>query len=209
MAVTVRPARPGDPAADLLYESARSYYAAFAGDDRRALALLRSIYPYGGHSASFAVCMVAEAGGHVAGVLSAFGAEDAQRYARRFVALSLSRLPPGAWAAMTRHLRAAARVSPPPPPRAWYVDGLAVDPARRREGIAVALLEAAERSAAAEGRSTLALDTGVENAAAQALYEGHGFRRRGESRASDAATALALGGTGFISYAKPVSVGAG
>jgi ribosomal protein S18 acetylase RimI-like enzyme len=209
MAVTVRPARPGDPAAELLQESARSYYAAFAGSDARARALLRSVYPHGGHSASFQVCVVAEDAGRVVGALSGFGAEDAQRYARRFVALSLARLPPGAWPGMTRHLRAAARVSPPPPPRAWYVDGLAVAPASRRRGVAAALLDAAERAAVAAGRTTLALDTGLENDAAQALYQGRGFRWRGESRAPDAATARALGGTGFVSYAKTVAAGRG
>lgn len=202
MAVNVRPARPGDAAAELLHESARSYYAAFAGGDDRARELLRSIYPHVGHSASFAVSLVAECDGQVAGVLAGFGAENGQRYARRFVALSLRRLPVGAWPAVTSHLRAAARVSPRPPARSWYVDGLAVGVQWRRRGIAVALLGAAERAAADAGRSTLALDTGLENEAAQELYEGYGFHRRGESRAPDEATARALGGRGFVSYAK-------
>ena len=40
MDLLVRPARPEDPAVPLLFESAKPYYTAYAGSERRALALL-------------------------------------------------------------------------------------------------------------------------------------------------------------------------
>ena len=202
MAITVRAARPGDPASELLYESAASYYDAFAGGPARARSLLAAVYPHGGHSASYAVCLIAEEDGAVAGVLAAFSAADAGPYARRFVALSARRLPPPAWAGMVRHLRAAAKVSPKPPGGSWYVDGLAVSPHHRRKGVARILLDAAERDGRRAGASLLALDTGFENEGAQALYRGAGFDQRLESAAPDAETAAALGGLGFVSYVK-------
>jgi ribosomal protein S18 acetylase RimI-like enzyme len=204
MAITVRPARPGDPAAALLHASAASYYDAFAGSTARAASLLAYMYPHAGHSAGYDVCVIAERDGEPAAVLAAFAAEDAGRYARRFVSLAMRRLPPGAWPSAIRHLRAASRVGPSPPAGSWYVDGLAVAAAHRRQGIAQVLLEAAADDARRAGARLLALDTGLENQAAQALYAKAGFSVRGETRAADAETAAALGGTGFVSYAKVV-----
>ena len=202
MAITVRPARPGDLAASLLYASAASYYDAFAGGPARAGALITSLFPHAGHSASYEVSRLAERDGEPVGALSAFRAEDAGRYARRFVSLALRRLPPAAWPSAIGHLRAAARVAPTPPAGSWYVDGLAVAPEHQRRGIAQTLLEAAAEDARRAGAGVLALDTGLENDAAQALYARVGFAVRAEVRAPDDATAAALGGSGFVSYAK-------
>lgn len=204
MAITVRPARPGDPAAALLYASAASYYDAFAGGSARAAALLASLFPHSGHSASYEVCRLAERDGEPVGAMAAFPAEDAGRYAHRFVSLALRRLPPAAWPSAIAHLRAAARVAPTPPAGSWYVDGLAVAPGHQRRGIAQTLLEAAADDGRRAGAGVLALDTGLENAAAQALYERAGFAMRAEVRAPDAPTAAALGGSGFLSYEKPL-----
>lgn len=204
MAITVRPAQPGDPAAALLHASAASYYDAFAGSTARAVSLLAFLYPHAGHSAGYDVCLVAERDGELAGAMSAFPAEDAGRYARRFVSLALRRLPPGAWPSAIRHLRAAARVSPNPPAGSWYIDGLAVAPAHRRQGIAGILLDAAGEQARREGAEVLALDTGVENEQAQALYERAGFAAHARTYAPDAETAAALGGRGFVSYVRPL-----
>ena len=204
MAIDVRPARPGDRVAPLLHASAGSYYDAFAGSAARAASLLAFAYPHAGHSASYEVCAIAERDGVPAGVMAAFAAEDAGRYARRFVSLALRRLPPGAWPSALRHLRAASRTAPTPPAGAWYIDALAVAPGHRRRGIAHLLLEVAAEDARRTGARMLALDTGLENEAAQALYARAGFEVRGLTRAPDAETAAALGGSGFISYTKPL-----
>lgn len=202
MAVSVRPARPDDAVAELLYASAHSYYDAFAGGEQRARGLLRRLYPRDGHSASWQVCLVAEVEGAPAGVMAGFPARESPRYSRHFVALAMRHLAPGAWPGAIRHLRAASRVSPQPPEDSWYVDALAVREDWRRRGVGGALLDAAEQAARGAGLPTLALDTGLENDGAQAVYLGRGFRERTRTHAPDPATALALGGVGFVSYVK-------
>jgi ribosomal protein S18 acetylase RimI-like enzyme len=203
MELTVRAARPQDDAAGLLYESARPYYDAYAGDEARARALLAAVYPRTGHAASFEVCLLAEADGALAGVLAGYPVRDGDRLARRFVALTAPRLPPWRWPGLVRHLRAAERVSPRPPAGAWYVDALAVAPGWRRRGVAGRLLAEAEATADRAGLRGVAVDTGLANAPARALYEGYGFREREVRRAPDDGTARAVGGLGFVAYFKP------
>ncbi|HVL97144.1 MAG TPA: GNAT family N-acetyltransferase [Solirubrobacteraceae bacterium] len=201
----VRPARPDDAAAaELLYESAAPYYDAYAGSPARARRLVHSIWPKPGHSASFEIAHVAEVDGRVAGVLSAFPAPDADRLARRFLAISLVRLPAWRWLTIARHLRAASSVMPVPPGDALYVDGLAVRAELRRRGIARELLEHAEQLARQHGCRGVALDTGIENGVARALYAACGFEERDERRARDERVARAVGGPGFVSLFRPL-----
>jgi ribosomal protein S18 acetylase RimI-like enzyme len=203
MELTVRPARPSDAAAGLLYESARPYYDAYAGGEARARALLRAVYPRAGHAASFDVCLVAEAGDAPVGVLAGFPVREGDRLARRFVALTAPRLPPWRWPGLLRHLHAAGIVSPAPPARAWYVDALAVAPGWRRRGVARRLLAEAEAAASRAGLRGVALDTGLANEPARALYEACGFCEREVRRAPDDDIARAVGGPGFVAYFKP------
>jgi ribosomal protein S18 acetylase RimI-like enzyme len=202
MELTVRAARPQDEAAGLLYESAQPYYDAYAGDGARARALLEAVYPRAGHAASFEVCLLAEADGAMAGVLAGYPVRDGDRLARRFVALTAPRLPPWQWPGLLRHLRAAERVSPRPPAGAFYVDALAVAPGWRRKGVARRLLEEAEAAAARAGLRGVAVDTGLANAPARALYAACGFQERDVRRAPDDGTARAVGGSGFVAYFK-------
>ena len=202
MDVVVRAARPDDPADELLFASAAPYYTAYAGGQERARRLLRTLYPRAGHTASWEVCRVAEAHGDIVGVLAAFPSEAGDELARRFVRLTLTHSPPWRVPALFRHLRATAAVAPHPPPGMLYVDALATDPAYRRRGVATALLAAAERVAAEAGRAGVALDTGIENRAARALYERTGYVARGLRPAPDERTARAVGGSGFVGYVK-------
>jgi GNAT superfamily N-acetyltransferase len=203
MEVVVRAARRDDPAHALLFASAAPYYSAYAGGRERARRLLRTLYPRRGHTASWEVCHVAEAGGAVVGVLAAFPSDDGDALARRFVRLTIAHSPPWRLPALFRHLRATAVVSPHPPPGMLYVDALATDPAHLRRGVATALLADAEQRAAEAGLAGLALDTGIENRAARALYERRGFVSRGLRPAPDERTARAVGGSGFVGYVKP------
>jgi ribosomal protein S18 acetylase RimI-like enzyme len=95
-------------------------------------------------------------------------------------------------------------MSPRPPADAWYVDALAVAPAWRRRGVAGALLDEAERRAVDLGLGAVALDTGLDNAPARALYEHEGFMVEEVRRAPSAATARAVGGRGFVAYHRRV-----
>jgi ribosomal protein S18 acetylase RimI-like enzyme len=203
MDIAVRPALPQDACVPLLYASAQPYYDAYAGGGGRAQRLLRAVYPRRGHAASYEWCRVALAGEEIAGVLAGFPVLDADRLARRFVALTFPRLPPWRWPGTLRHLRAAGQLAPRPPRHAFYVDALAVDPRFRRRGVARRLLAEAEAQAAGAGLRGVALDTGLGNAPARALYSAYGFREQEVRRAADDRTARAVGGPGFVSYFKP------
>jgi ribosomal protein S18 acetylase RimI-like enzyme len=202
MTLAVRPATPDDPADDLLYLSAKPYYDAYAGSETRARALLAAVYHRRGHAASFEVCAVAELDGELAGVIAWFPVLEGDERARRFVSLTAPRVPPWRWPALLRHLRAAGHVSPHPPPDALYVDALAVAPAFRRRGVAKAMLARAEEAASAHGLDGIALDTGLQNEPARALYEANGYKAREIRRAPSATIADAIGGPGFVSYLK-------
>jgi ribosomal protein S18 acetylase RimI-like enzyme len=196
----IRPARPDDPAVELLYESARPYYDAYAGGARRARAMLEAVYPHGGHAASFDRCRLALAGDEIVGLLAGFPVREGDRLARRFVRLTVPRLPPWAWPRTLRHLRAAGVLSPNPPADAYYVDALAVAATWRRRGIASALLDDATSNARSAGLSGLALDTGLHNEGARAFYQACGFREREVRRAPTPRAARAIGGPGFVAY---------
>jgi ribosomal protein S18 acetylase RimI-like enzyme len=204
MSLAVRPATPADPADALLYVSAKPYYDAYAGSEARARSLLAAVYRRRGHAASFEVCAVAELDGELAGVIAWFPVGEGDARARRFVSLTAPRVPPWRWPGLLRHLRAAGLVSPHPPPRTLYVDALAVAPGLRRRGVARAMLERAEEAAVAHGLEGVALDTGLHNEPARALYEASGFQPREIRRAPSATVAAAIGGPGFVSYLKPV-----
>jgi ribosomal protein S18 acetylase RimI-like enzyme len=203
MDIAVRPAHPDDACVPLLYASAQPYYDAYAGGSERALRLLDAVYPRRGHAASYELCRVALADGTVAGVLIGFPVLDADRLARRFVQLTLPRVPPWRWPGTLRHLRAAGTLAPRPPQHAFYVDALAVDPRFRRRGVARRLLAEAEAEAARAGLRGVALDTGLANRPARALYAAYGFAERDVRRAADDRVARAVGGPGFVSYFKP------
>src|SRR5512133_3934682 len=111
MELIVRPARPEDAAGALLYESAKPYYDAYAGTEARARRILARVYRRPAHSASWEFCYVAEAEGVVAGFPSRRGEE----LARRFVAITLPRIPVWRWPGLLRHLQAAGHVAPRPP----------------------------------------------------------------------------------------------
>jgi ribosomal protein S18 acetylase RimI-like enzyme len=202
MSLAVRPATTDDPADALLYLSAKPYYDAYAGSEARARSLLAAVYRRRGHAASFEVCRVALLHGKVAGVIAWFPVTEGDDRARRFVSLTAPRVPPWRWPALLRHLHAAGTVTPQHPPSMLYVDALAVDPSYRRRGVARALLARAEEAAAAHDLDGVALDTGLHNEPARALYAASGYREREIRRAPDAATAAAIGGPGFVSYLK-------
>jgi ribosomal protein S18 acetylase RimI-like enzyme len=206
---SVRAARRGDSvAAGLLYESAAPYYDAYFGTEHRARRVLGAIWRHPGHTASYETCRVAALAdddpGGVLGVVSGFPLADGDRLANAFVSRSTRAVAPWRWPRIFRHLRAAARLTPRPPADAYYVDALAVAGDTRRRGVARALLDDAARRATAVGASGVALDTGLGNAAARALYEASGFERVEVRTAPDPETARAIGGRGFVSYFRPV-----
>jgi len=204
MDLLVRPATPGDLAVPLLFESAKPYYTAYAGSEKRALALLDAVFKEPTHAASYDCCTVAYVDTELVGVVAGFPVTSGDRLSRRFIQLTLPKLPPWRWWGTFWHLRAAGNVAPAPPPDAYYVDALAVAPGWRRRGIAHQLLDVAHEQARRAGLPCLALDTGLQNMGARRLYEAYGFGEREIRRAPNDRTARALGGPGFVGYLKAV-----
>lgn len=64
----------------------------------------------------------------------------------------------------------------------YYVDNIAVDPARRRRGIGRALVGALAERARAGGGAFITLEVRESNAGAIALYRGQGFAAVGKRR---------------------------
>jgi ribosomal protein S18 acetylase RimI-like enzyme len=204
MDLLVRPAVPDDPCVPLLFESAEPYYTAYAGSSSRALSLLQAVFAEPGHAASYDCCTVAYLDGELVGVVAGFPVEQGDRLSRRFIALTVPKLPPWRWWGTFRHLRAAGNVAPSPPPDAYYVDALAVAEPWRRRGIAKRLLDVAHEQAKQAGLDRLALDIGLQNTDARRFYEAYGFGEREIRRAPNHRTARALGGPGFVGYLKVV-----
>ena len=171
----IRPARPEDEqdAVELLLASGGEVYPRLAGSSERARSILTAAYRHPGNTASAEVVTVAEVDGRVAGALAAFPVAEGGRRARRYMRLSLARLPPWCW---PRALRLFDSRRPAPPPRSLYVDSLATAPEFRRRGVARALLEYAAAEARERGCSHIALEAEVENSAARSLYRSTGFR---------------------------------
>ncbi|MDA0184290.1 GNAT family N-acetyltransferase [Solirubrobacter phytolaccae] len=206
MDLLVRPARPMDACVPLLFESAKPYYTAYAGSARRALKLLHRAFVQPGHAASYECTQVlATPDDFIVGVLTAFPVRDGDRLSRRFIRLTLTRVPPWGLAGTFKHLYAAGGVAPRPPLDAYYVDALAVHESYRRLGLAQRLLRIAEDDARRAGCRRLALDTGLHNRPARALYDAYGFQEREIRRAPNDRTAKALGGPGFVGYLKDVT----
>ncbi|SLN40614.1 GNAT family N-acetyltransferase [Oceanibacterium hippocampi] len=121
-------------------------------------------------------------GGGAIGFLQPFTADDADRFWRRTIRPEI--------ASGQRILFAAARNGPivgtvqlvvgmpPNQPHRCEIAKMAVRPAARRQGIARALLAAAERQARALGRTLVTLDTRTGDSA-EALYASMGFERAG------------------------------
>ena len=184
MELLVRPALPEDACVPLLFESAKPYYTAYAGSERRALKLLQRVFPRPGHAASYECTQLATTHeDEIVGVLAAFPVRDGDRLSRRFIRLTLPRVPPWGLLSTFGHLYAAGGVAPRPPLDAYYVDALAVSAAHRRRGIAPAPARTGRTRRRAGGLGRIALDTGLQNAPARALYDAYGSGEREIRRA--------------------------
>jgi ribosomal protein S18 acetylase RimI-like enzyme len=173
----VRRPTPDEAAAvaPLLHESAAVMYNRFAGGRERALRTLERAYHEHGSSAGADAVWIAELEGRVAAAMAGFPVDEALPRSRAFLRLALRGSPVWRWPGALRLYWLGGRVSPSPPPAAFYIDALATDRRLRRRGLARSLLGEAERQARARGLPALALDTTIENKPARSLYVKEGF----------------------------------
>jgi GNAT superfamily N-acetyltransferase len=192
--VLVRPARPDDRVADLVFEAAPQAYTAIAGSEPRARAAIEQLWRMPGHSASFEHALVAELDGRLAGVLIGFPARD--RYRLHFALLRKGlryvdiRRRPLLLAALP-HLIAA---TPRPPRRAYYVGTIAVARHARRRDVASTLGYHAELLAQQRRFPIIVAHTGSRHQPARQALERYGLHATKDRR------------WGYVLYAKPVGV---
>src|SRR5262245_1222585 len=187
-----------DAVAGLLHESAAAMYNRFAGGPDRALKVLRRAFREPGTNAGAEVIWVAEIDGHVAAVAAAFPVEEAVSRGGAFLRLTLRSIPPWRWPGTLWLYWMGARATPSPPGQSFYIDALATDPELRRRGAARALLRSLEDLARRRGLPAVALDTGLDNEAARALYADAGFEEV-------AYRPPGRGLPGFVALVKPLS----
>jgi ribosomal protein S18 acetylase RimI-like enzyme len=173
----VRRPSPDEAAAvaALLHESAALMYDRFAGGRERALRTLERAFHEPGNSAGADAVWVGELEGRVAAAMAGFSVDEALPRSRAFLRLALRGSPVWRWPGALRLYWLGGRVSPSPPPAAFYIDALATDSRLRRRGLARALLAEAERQARKRGLPAIALDTTIENKPARSLYAKVGF----------------------------------
>ena len=140
------------------------------------------------HAASWEFCHVAEADGEVVGVLAGFPSRRGEELARRFIALTLPRIPPWRWPGLIATCRPPGRRAPPA--RRLVVRRRARGPATTGAAAAspARLLDEAEHQAERSGVDRRGARHRPRQRAARALYEACGFQRGTLRRAPDERT---------------------
>jgi len=179
--IIIRPAKPGDAsvAAQLMYYAGPNYILAFFGKpERKAISVLRRMFRLPYHTTSYTYTLVAEDEERLVGLLSGLDGKSwraskraSQMYAPLWCALATPRQIPRMLAAFDDFNKAFSPILDVE----YYVEGLAVLPERRRQGIGRQLMEFAENRARSKGLKRLALDVAIENEGARRFYQGLGF----------------------------------
>lgn len=180
--VNVRPARPDDPAAGLVFDAASSAYSAIAGSADRAREALSILWSERGHSASFEHALVAEVEGRLAGVLIGFPEQDRYPLHRSLLLRGLRYVPLRRWPRVALALVHLVLATPRPPREAYYVATITVAWHARRRGVASTLGFYAELAAAAHGFELIVAHTGSSHLPARSALERYGLRPVSEHR---------------------------
>jgi ribosomal protein S18 acetylase RimI-like enzyme len=183
-AVHVRPARAGEATslAPLLYAVNPQLHDRFAGSRERALDLITKAFDSTGHSGSAEVVRVAEIDGRPVGVIGCYPDWEGSARGRADVRLGLRGRPLLRRLPLLVFVLRMQRAIPESPREALYVDALATAPEFRRQGVARALLAAAEDEARQLGLIRICLETELTNRPARRLYESCGFVVLAEGR---------------------------
>jgi GNAT superfamily N-acetyltransferase len=190
--VFVRPARPEDRAAGLVFEAARAAYCAAVGSEPQARQILQRLWPQPGHSASFEHALVAELDGRLVGVLIGFRARDRYRLHLALLRKGLRYIHPGRWPLLVLSLVPLIAATPRPPRRAYYIGTIAVTPRVWRHDVASTLGHYAEIAAAERGFPVIVAHTGTRHLPARRALERYGLR------------AIKERSWGYVLYAKTV-----
>jgi GNAT superfamily N-acetyltransferase len=192
--VVVRPARPDDGAAGLVFDAAPQAYAAVAGSPQRARVAIEQLWRIPGHSASFEHALIAELDGALAGVLIGFPARDRYRLHGALLRKGFHYVAPRRRPLLVAALPHLIAATPRPPRRAYYVGTIAVSRHARRRDVASTLGYHAELLAQQRGFPVIVAHTGSRHGAARRALERYGL------------TAVKDRSWGYVLYAKNVDV---
>jgi GNAT superfamily N-acetyltransferase len=192
--VVVRPARPDDRAAGLVFDAAPQAYAAVAGSEQRARAAIEELWRMPGHSASFEHAIVAELDGRLAGVLIGFPARDRYRLHFNLLRSGFRHVAPRRWPLLIGALPQLIAATPRPPRRAYYVGTIAIARHARRRNVASTLGYHAEMLAQQHGFPVIVAHTGSRHGPARRALERYGL------------TPVKDRSWGYVLYAKSVAV---
>ena len=197
--VTVRPAHAGEAEslAPLLYAVNPELHDRFVGSRDRALRLITEAFDRPGHSGSAEAVRVAEIEGRPVGVMACYPDWEGAPRGRADVRLGLRVSPLLHRPRLVAFVLRMRRALPQPAREALYVDALATAPEHRRQGVARALLAAAEAEARRIGLIRISLETEAENTPARSLYESTGFVLMAEGR-------RVRGVPRFVSYVREI-----
>jgi GNAT superfamily N-acetyltransferase len=173
--VVVRPARPDDRVADLVFDAAPQAYTAIAGSPQRARAAIAQLWQMPGHSASFEHALVAESDGRPVGVLIGFAARDRYRLHLALLRKGLRFVSPRRRPLLLAALPHLIAATPRPPRRAFYVGTIAVARHARRRDVASTLGYHAELIAQQRGFPVIVAHTGSRHAPARRALERYGL----------------------------------
>ena len=174
--VVIRPARPEDPAAGLVYEAAPEAYNSVAGSETRARAAIKQLWRMPGHSASFEHAWVAEINERLVGVLIGFPARDRYRLHFALLRKGLRYVSALRWPLVLTALPQLIAATPRPPRGAYYVGTIAVAHHARRRDVGSTLGYHAELLARRHGFPLIVAHTGSRHRPARLGLERYGLR---------------------------------
>jgi ribosomal protein S18 acetylase RimI-like enzyme len=184
MDIRFRPAQPSDAeaAVPLMYSSGPATFDyVFVSRARGEVAeYLRIAFRDNRGELGYANHTVAELGGEVAGLGTAFSGRDMPRFMAAGALGVLSYYGPIRGAGVIRRALQVEKIIPPPRRGLHYIAHLGVAPELRGRGVGQRLVEHLLEGGRAFGRRTAALDVAVHNERAYALYERMGFKPVGE-----------------------------
>jgi ribosomal protein S18 acetylase RimI-like enzyme len=206
--ISLRPATPGDaePAAALIYETALTLgdYIFGQSGPEGTTRILAVLFREKGHLFSFQCTTLALSGGEVVGLVQALPAATLGMAGARLVRACAKCFGLGAAIRMAWRSYPLA-FEPDAKAGEYYVDTLAVAPARRNRGIGRALLEDAERRARELGFPVCSLSVMLHNTNALRFYRRAGYRE--DLRYETKLRAPGVQYTGFHRMIKPLSGG--
>jgi GNAT superfamily N-acetyltransferase len=192
--VVVRPARPDDDAAGLVFDAAPQANAAVGGSPQRARAAIEQMWRMPGHSASFEHALIAELGGALAGVLIGFPTRDRYRLHGALLRKGFQYVAPRRRPLLIAALPQLIAATPRPPRRSFYVGTIAVARHARRRDVASTLGYHAELLAQQRGFPVIVAHTGSRHGPARRALERYGLR------------AIKDRSWGYVLYAKSVDI---